>query len=64
VNLFTPSRVHWKDGSGSYALRQETRYPLDNKVQIQVSATHPKEYTIFVRIPRWATPDPVLSVNG
>jgi uncharacterized protein len=64
VNLFTPSRVQWKDGGGSYALQQETRYPFDNKVQIKVSASQPKEYTIYVRVPSWAAPDPVLSVNG
>jgi uncharacterized protein len=64
VNLFTPSKVQWKDGSGSYGLRQETKYPLDHKVQIQVSGSQAKEYTIYVRIPGWATPDPVVSVNG
>jgi DUF1680 family protein len=64
VNLFTPSKVLWEEGGGHYALTQETRYPLDNKIQIQVSASQPKDYTIYVRIPEWAKPDPVLSVNG
>jgi uncharacterized protein len=64
VNLFTPSKVQWKDGSGSYGLQQETKYPLDHKVQIQVSGSQAKEYTIYVRIPGWARPDPVVSVNG
>jgi DUF1680 family protein len=64
VNLFTPSRVQWKDGSARYGLQQDTRYPFDNKVQIQVSGSQAKDYTIYVRIPGWAVPDPVLSVNG
>ncbi len=64
VNLFTPSRVQWKDGDGQYGLKQETKYPFDNKVQIQVSGSRPQAYTIYVRVPAWATPDPVLSVNG
>jgi DUF1680 family protein len=64
VNLFTPSSVRWTDGGGKYGLRQETKYPFDNKVQIQVSASAPKEYTLYVRIPAWATPNPVLMVNG
>ncbi len=64
VNLFTPSSVHWSDQGGKYGLKQETKYPFDNKIQIQVSATQPKEYTLYVRIPGWATPNPVLSVNG
>src|SRR3984893_3129169 len=64
VNLFTPSSVQWKDGGGQYGLKQETKYPFDNKVQIHVSASQPKEYTIYVRVPAWARPNPVLAVNG
>ena len=64
VNLFTPSRVQWNDGRARYGLTQKTTYPFDNKIQIEVSASQAKEYTLYVRIPSWATPDPVLSVNG
>jgi DUF1680 family protein len=64
VNLFTPSKLQWKDGAGQYGLKQNTKYPFDNKIQIEVSASQPKEYTIYVRIPAWATPNPVVSVNG
>jgi uncharacterized protein len=64
VNLFAPSRVQWTDGGGRYGLTQTTKYPFDNKIQINVSASQPKDYTIYVRIPSWASPDPVLSVNG
>jgi uncharacterized protein len=64
VNLFTPSSVQWSDGGGKYGLRQETKFPFDNKIQIQISASQPKEYTLYVRIPGWASPNPVLTVNG
>jgi DUF1680 family protein len=64
VNLFMPSSVQWTDGGGKYSLKQETKYPFDNKIQIQVSASAPKEYTLYVRIPAWAAPSPVLMVNG
>ena len=64
VNLFTPSRLQWTDGAGRFGLRQETNYPFDNKIEIQVSASQPKDYTLYVRIPGWATAGPVLSVNG
>lgn len=64
VNLFTPSSVQWTDGGAKHGLKQETKYPFDNKIQIQVSASSPKEYTLYVRIPEWATPSPVLTVNG
>ena len=64
VNLFTPSSVRWTEGSARHSLTQQTKYPFDNKIQIQVSASQPTEYTLYVRIPAWATPDPVLTVNG
>jgi len=64
VNLFTPSKVKWSDGSGRYGLTQETKYPFDNKVAIQVSGSQPKAYALYIRIPAWAGPNPLLSVNG
>src|SRR5215510_10150906 len=62
VNLFTPSRVQWTDGGATCALTQETQYPFDGKVTIKVKASAPIETTVYVRIPVWATPAPVLSV--
>jgi uncharacterized protein len=64
INLYTPSTVQWKDAGGQYGLKQETKYPFDNKIQIQVSGSQPKEYTIYLRIPGWARPNPVVAVNG
>jgi uncharacterized protein len=64
VNLFTPSTLKWTDGSAQHALRQETKYPFDNKIEIGVTASQPAEYTIYIRIPAWATSDPIISVNG
>jgi len=64
VNLFTQSKVKWSDGSGRYGLTQETKYPFDNKVAIQVSGSQPKAYALYIRIPAWAGPNPLLSVNG
>ncbi|HKU26983.1 MAG TPA: beta-L-arabinofuranosidase domain-containing protein, partial [Candidatus Sulfotelmatobacter sp.] len=64
VNLFTPSTVQWTEGDGRYKLTQETSYPFDNKIVIRVSASQPKEFTIYVRIPGWASPNPLLAVNG
>jgi len=64
VNLFTPSSVQWTADGTKLALRQATKYPFDNKIEIQVSASQPHEYTLYVRIPQWATPDPVVMVNG
>ena len=64
VNLFVPSNLRWTDDGGRYGLTQQTAYPFDNKIQLQVSGSGSKEYTLSIRIPSWAGPDPVLSVNG
>ncbi|HTT21916.1 MAG TPA: beta-L-arabinofuranosidase domain-containing protein [Candidatus Sulfotelmatobacter sp.] len=63
VNLFTPSKVQWSDAGGRFALTQTTEYPFENTIKIQVTASQPAEFAIYVRIPAW-TVDPVLSVNG
>src|SRR5881398_791806 len=64
VNLFTPSSVQWTSSGAKLGLRQITNYPFDNKIEIRISASAPQEYTLFVRIPAWATPGPVVMVNG
>jgi DUF1680 family protein len=64
VNLFTPSTLRWNDGGGKYSLIQQTKYPFENTVQIQVAGSRAAEYTIYVRIPAWTGSNAVLSVNG
>jgi DUF1680 family protein len=64
VNLFTPSSVGWTDGGNKYGLTQQTKYPFENTVHIQVSGSRPADYTLYVRIPGWTASGPVLSVNG
>lgn len=64
VNLYVPSRLRWSSGGASCSLTQKTAYPLDNKVEIQVGASRPAEYTTYVRIPGWTTTGAVVSVNG
>ena len=64
INLFTPSSLQWTHGGVKAGLRQLTNYPFDNKIEVQISASQPVEYTLYVRIPEWAKPDPVVMVNG
>jgi DUF1680 family protein len=64
VNLFTPSKVRWTDGAATCTLTQETGYPFDSNVTIKVSASSPVETALYVRIPAWTIPPPILSVNG
>lgn len=64
VNLYTPSTVRWSDGGEKHSLTQQTKYPFENAVQIQVAGSRAAEYTIYLRIPAWADSGTVLSING
>jgi hypothetical protein len=63
VNLYTPSSVRWTDAHREYGMTQTTSYPFDNKIEILVSASQPGEFSLYVRIPSWATPNPSILVN-
>jgi len=56
VNYYGPleARVQLADGT-PVTLRQETRYPLDGKVKLQVQVSEPREFTLQLRIPAWST---------
>lgn len=64
VNLFAPSKLSWTTGGAACTLTQKTDYPLGNQVEIEVGASKPAEYTMYVRIPGWTTANALLSVNG
>ncbi|MGD0735361.1 MAG: beta-L-arabinofuranosidase domain-containing protein [Terracidiphilus sp.] len=64
VNLYTPSRVTWNQGSARVTLAQRTNYPYDLSSQIDVTADKPTAFAIFLRIPAWAGPKTAVAVNG
>ncbi|MGD0889927.1 MAG: beta-L-arabinofuranosidase domain-containing protein [Terracidiphilus sp.] len=64
VNLYTPSRATWNQGSGRVTLTQRTSYPYNLSSQIDVTADNPATFTIFLRIPAWAGPKTTVAVNG
>jgi uncharacterized protein len=63
VNLFTPSTVRWMDSGTKLQLTQATKYPFENRIELQISASQPHDQTVYVRIPSWAKPDPIVMVN-
>src|SRR6266699_3067426 len=64
VNLFLPSRLTWTRGGTQCTLTQKTAYPKSNTIQLELAATKPETFTIYVRIPAWAGPKTLLAVNG
>jgi DUF1680 family protein len=63
VNLYVPSTLSWKDKSAQYSLTQITDYPYDSHIRLDLSASSPTEFSVFLRIPEWAQ-GASLTVNG
>lgn len=63
VNLFIPSTVRWKQSTEEVSLSQSSRYPLDDRIAFEVTASRPVQFAIRLRIPAWAKA-PSIRVNG
>lgn len=61
VNLFVGGSASIKMGNKTAAISQETRYPWDGAVRINVSPEEEGEFAVFVRIPGWAQNRPLPS---
>ncbi len=64
VNLYTPSRLDWRQHGRQVTLEQRTAYPLDSEVSIEVKTAAPETFVIGLRIPAWAGAASSLAVNG
>ena len=64
VNLYLPSRFQWTNQSARFRLTQQTNYPTENLVRMQMQASRPSEFALHLRIPEWAGPNTSVSVNG
>lgn len=62
VNLYIPSVLDWRERG--ITLRQEAKSPFDDTIRFTVQAKHPVAARIRLRIPRWATGENVLSMDG
>jgi hypothetical protein len=66
VNLYLPSTVRWTNPDGAQvSLSQQTEYPLDGRIAMDLRVSHPSNFAVRLRIPSWANPsDAVVRVNG
>ncbi len=62
VNLFIPSVLKCRDKN--LTVVQETAYPLDGRISLQLMADQPVEMTLKIRRPIWAKGDVELFVDG
>lgn len=64
VNLYGSNTLTTKLFDGSdIEIVQETNYPWDGDIKLSFTVSEPKEFSIMLRIPQWATGAEV-SVNG
>jgi len=61
VNLFVQSKANIELKNQTVRLSQETRYPWEGNVQINVHPEEEGEFAVYVRIPGWAQGQPVPS---
>ncbi|MBE0640295.1 MAG: glycoside hydrolase family 127 protein [Bacteroidales bacterium] len=59
VNLFIGSEGAVKMGFGDLKLIQQTNYPWDGEVKIEVNPSSNAEFTMAVRIPVWSVSSPM-----
>lgn len=64
VHFYDNSVLDWHLEDGSpIKVQQRTNYPWEGTVKLTVSPAAPKEFTLFARIPGWAT-GATVAVNG
>jgi len=62
VNLFIPSVLSYRDKG--LTVTQQTRYPLDGNVRLQIEVDKPVHLAVKIRRPSWAGDDVELAVDG
>ncbi|TCM07418.1 beta-L-arabinofuranosidase domain-containing protein [Sphingomonas sp. PP-CC-3G-468] len=65
VNLYTPSRAIWRQrGEPVLTLTQNGDYPLGDHIAFSIAVPRTVSAALRFRIPAWAGPMTMLSVNG
>lgn len=62
VNLFIASELNWKEKG--LAVRQETRFPEEDKTRLTFSAQQPVHLALKIRHPSWAKSTIRVTING
>lgn len=62
INLFIPSVLTWKEKG--MVLRQETKFPEEDKMHFTFTLNKPTRMALKVRVPYWIKKGATLSING
>jgi DUF1680 family protein len=64
VNLYVPSRLTWSKLGAKLSLTQRTDYPHASHTEFELRTDRDTHFKLRLRIPAWAGPKTVLSING
>ncbi|GAA4178750.1 glycoside hydrolase family 127 protein [Sphingobacterium ginsenosidimutans] len=62
VNLFVPSRLQWKQKG--IEIIQENNFPKEAFTSLTVRSKIKREFTLYLRKPKWLKASPAVSING
>lgn len=62
INLFIPSELNW--AQQHLTLRQQTRFPREQRTQLSLQLAQPKQFAVHLRIPSWIGPNARVRING
>ncbi|GER90358.1 hypothetical protein KDW_45200 [Dictyobacter vulcani] len=63
VHLYATSEARLQVGAHTLMMRQQTQYPWDGAIRLDLELASPARFALKLRIPGWCT-RPVLRVNG
>ena len=64
VNLYLPSTLRWEQNRQQISLVQSGSFPRDGQIQIDVRASQPVAFGLYLRIPEWAGAGVRCQING
>jgi DUF1680 family protein len=64
VNLYTPSRVHFRHANANITLAQTTAYPSNGNITLTLNTDRAAAFPLDLRIPAWAGPATRVLING
>lgn len=64
VNLYAPSEVRFEHRGVPVTLRQHTRFPVEDRVELMFDTLHDVELPVLLRIPAWVVGRASISING
>lgn len=62
INLYIPSALDWREQG--LRLRQESQFPVENRVLFTIEAEQPTRATLKLRVPPWCAQPPSVKHNG